>query len=151
MWFFACVISEFVGRSPFFAWGMYYQHGVFMHMSWALIYSFALTFYYSKIGNIELRDKLRMFFVTVLIFYQLIMSNDCVWSGGNATFMHDSYKYIIIVIHSCIVSTFIKKSSFIRCLDGLLNSVRCVFNNFGGNKIYEYNYKCDSKKRKVAK
>lgn len=140
-YFLAFIASEFIGRFALFSWALNYEWGVFMHLVWAIIYSCCLLFYWLATDRITNKIKLTIIFSVVLICFQLIMTLDCKWSEGNATFLYNNYKYIIILIHCCIVSAFIKWGNIIRFMDEFASSVRCIFCLNGYFMFYRYNNK----------
>jgi len=135
----ACIASEYIGRFTLFSWALTYEYGVFMHLIWSIIYCCCLMFYWLSIGRIDKKIKLTIIFSVTLIFFQLIMALDCKWSEGNATFLYSSYKYIIIIIHCCIVSTFIKRGNFISFMDEHLVAFRCFIGVNGYFMLCRYN------------
>jgi len=137
----ACITSEYIGRFSLFSWALNYEYGVFMHLFWSIIYCCCLMFYRLSIDKMNNKIKLTIIFTMVLIFFQLIMAFDCKWSEGDATFLYGSYKYIIIFIHCCIVSSFVEWRNIINFLDELSSSVRCIFRPNGYFMFYRYNNK----------
>lgn len=135
----ACIVAELVGRVGLFSWALNYEYGVFMHLIWSVIYCLCLMFYWLSIANITNKVRLTIIFSVVLIFYQLIMAFDCKWSEGNATFLYNTYKYFIVIIHCCIVSTFIKWGNIIKILDEFIISFRCFISANGHFMFYRYN------------
>lgn len=135
----ACIVSEAVGRLALFSWALNYEYGVFIHLFWSVIYCYCLMFYWLSIDRITNRIKLTIILSMILIVYQLIMAWDCKWSVGNATFLYDSYKYIIVFIHCCIVSTFIERRNIINRLDEFVISFRGFFGANGYFMLYWYN------------
>ena len=72
---------------------------------------------------------------------------DCKWSDGNATFLFDNYKYIIVFIHCCIISTFIEWRGVIRLMDECTAAVWGFFRINGYLMLYRYNNRnCENKK-----
>lgn len=135
----ACLASEYIGRFSLFSWAMNYEHGVFMHLFWSVIYCCCLMLYWFSVGRIGNKIKLTIVFTVILILFQLIMAFDCKWSEVNATFLYDSYKYIIIIIHCCIVSTFIEWGSVIRFMDEFFAGFRGFIGANGYFCLYRYN------------
>lgn len=133
----ACITSEVVGRASFFHWAFDYEYGVFIHMFWAIIYCYCLMLYCMSIVNFKLTAALTL----VLVFYQLIMAWDCKWSEGNATFLYDSYKYIIIFIHCCIVSSLIERRNIVSRMDESASRFWRVFSLNGHFLFFGYNNK----------
>ena len=135
----ACLASEAVGRLALFSWALNYEYGVFMHLFWSVIYCYCLMFYWLGIDRITIKIKLTIALTIILIFYQLVMAWDCKWSEGNATFLYGSYKYIIVFIHCCIVSTFIERGNIINRLDEFTINFRGFFGANGYFNVYWYN------------
>lgn len=135
----ACIASEYIGRFSLFSWALNYEYGVFMHLFWSIIYCCCLMFYWLSIDRIDSKIKLTIVFTVILIFFQLIMAFDCKWSEGNATFLYYIYKYLIIIIHYCIVSTFIKWGSVIGFMDEFFVGFRGILGANGYFCLYRYN------------
>lgn len=136
-YFLSCIASEFIGRFALFSWALTYEWGVFMHLIWAVIYCLCLMFYWLSIKKINLT----VVFTIILIVFQLIMALDCKWSEGNATLLYNTYKYLIVFIHCCIVFTFIKWGSIISFMDEHVVGIRSFFSLNGYFVLYWYNVK----------
>jgi len=140
-YFLSCIAAEFIGRFALFAWALTYEWGVFMHLVWAVIYALCFMFFWLSLSEIKTKDKFTMLFTIIMILFQFVMALDCKWSNGNATFLFVSYKYFIVIIHCCIVSTFIRWRNIISFLDEFTSSIWRIFRLNGYFMFYRYNNK----------
>lgn len=122
----SCLLSEFVGRFTLFSWALTHEWGTFMHLIWSVIYCMCLMTYLLSLDRVTKKTNLTMIFTVVLILFQIIMALDCKWSDGDVTFLYISYKYIIVLIHCCIVSTFIKWGNIIGTMDEFSAGIRDI-------------------------
>lgn len=136
-----CFIAEFAGRFKLFEWALYYDWGAFMHLAWSAIYCYCLLWYYLSTNRAIKEIKSTIFATVTLILFQLVMAIDCKWSNGSATFLFDNYKYIIVFIHCCIVSSLIKWGNIICIMDEFASSFRCFIRLNGYFILYQYNNK----------
>ena len=141
IYFVTFVIAEFIGRFSLFSWALEYEYGVFMHLIWAVIYSSCFMLYWLSLSQVKTKNKFTMLFTVIMILFQFIMALDSKESEGNATFLFTSYKYIIVFIHCCIVSTFIEWRNIINFLDEFTSSSWRFFRLNGYFMFYRYNNK----------
>lgn len=141
IYFITFIMSEIIGRFALFSWAMSYEYGAFMHLMWAVIYGACFMFYWLHLNQEASNNKLTMICTMFMILFQFIMVLDCKGSEGNATFLFNNYKYIIVFIHCCIVSSFIQWGNIISFLDEFITSAwRFVCTN-GYNLLFWYNVK----------
>jgi len=143
-YFLAFIASEFIGRFSLFSWAITYEWGVFMHLIWSIIYALCFMFFWLSLSEVNKKNKLTMLLTVVMILFQFVMALDCKWSEGNATFLYNSYKYLIIIIHCYIVSTFIKWGNIIAFMDEHVIGIRGIFGGNGYFMFYWYNKKNDN-------
>ena len=136
-----CFAAEFIGRFKFFEWALSYEWGTFIHLTWAVMYCYCLLWYYLTTNQVVSEIKLTISATVILILFQLVMAFDCKWSNGNATFLFDNYKYIIVFLHCCIVSSLIKWGSIISFMDEFTSSFWGIFRLNGYFMFYRYNNK----------
>lgn len=134
---FVCLCAEFVGWSPLFTWSNQLQYGMVMHTMWAILYA---TYILTSLP----RGKL-LLTCTAMILFQFIMAIDCKGCGGYETILFIMYKYIVTIIHCCIVSTFISKRRTVAIMDGITSVFRLVGVNYGFNVGFWYNHRINSK------
>lgn len=134
----SCLVSEFIGRFALFSWALTHEWGTFMHLIWSLIYCMCLVMYWVSLDSVTKKTNLTIIFTVILILFQIIMALDCKWSDGNVTFLYSSYKYVIVLIHCCIVSTFIEWGNIIRTMDEFSASIRGVISINGYCVLFWY-------------
>tara|TARA_R110002096_G_scaffold349885_1_gene542931 strand:- start:835 stop:1164 length:330 start_codon:yes stop_codon:yes gene_type:complete len=98
-------------------------------------------FYWLSLSQVKTKNKFTMLFTVIMILFQFIMALDSKESEGNATFLFTSYKYIIVFIHCCIVSTFVEWRNIINFLDEFTSSSWRFFRLNGYFMFYRYNNK----------
>lgn len=107
----------------------------------AVIYTSCFMFYWLSLSQVKTKNKFTMLFAVIMILFQFIMALDSKESKGNATFLFISYKYIIVFIHCCIVSTFVEWRNIINFLDEFTSSSWRFFRLNGYFMFYRYNNK----------
>lgn len=136
-----CFAAEFIGRFKLFEWALHYDWGAFMHLTWGVMYCYCLLWYYLTTKQVVNEIKLTITATVILILFQLTMTVDCKWSNGSATFLFDNYKYIIVFIHCCIVSSLVRWGNIISFMDEFTSSFRCILRLNGYFMFYRYNNK----------
>jgi len=121
--FFPCLICELIGWSPLFIWSSTFHYGMLTHMMWGMVYA-------SYIVLISLK-KSQLITLCSMVLFQLIMSMDCWSCDGNETILFVLYKYIIVVIHCCIISTFLPGRRIVTSLGDITSSFRLVITRYG--------------------
>ena len=134
---FVCICAEFIGWSPLFTWSNSIEYGMLMHMMWGILYA---TYVLTSLP----RGKL-LLTCGAMILLQFIMSVDCRECEGNETILFILYKYIVTIIHCCIVSTFISKRRTIDIMGAIASVFRVVSTNYGFNVGFWYNTHISSK------
>jgi hypothetical protein len=123
--------AEYVGWATIFSWSEDVYYGMLTHLMWGMIYA-------SYLLLCKPNDKL-LKLCGAMVLFQLIMSVDCWSCDGDKTYLFISYKYILVVIHCCIVSTFIQRRRIISILGYITSAFRAVSTNYGFNVGFWYN------------
>ena len=116
--FFAtAAICEIIGRSTLFSWALYYDYGSVMYLVWALVYCLTLLTCYRFV-------KLNITTIVacgIMILFQCLMSVDSANSQGFSTILYNLYYVINVVIHCCIVLTFISWRNIKRTMGDFID------------------------------
>lgn len=126
-----CLCTEYVGWATIFSWSADIYYGMLTHLMWGIIYAS-----YMLLCNPS--DKL-LKLCGAMVLFQLIMSVDCWSCDGDKTYLFISYKFILVAIHCCIVSTFIQRRKIISIMDYIASAFRAVSTNYGFNVGFWYN------------
>ena len=126
-----CLICEFIGWSPMFTWLNIIDYGMLTHVMWGMVYA-----YYILIVSSSRRLILSC---GVMVLFQLIMSIDCWRCEGNETSLFILYKYIVVLIHCCIIFTFLSRRRVITTMGNIASVFRMVIANYGFNVGFWYN------------
>jgi len=136
--FFPCLICELIGWSPLFTWSNDFHYGMLTHIMWGMVYA----------SHIMLTSLKRQQLITLcsMVLFQLIMSIDCWSCNGGETILFILYKYIIIIIHCCIIFTFLPGRRIITRLGNVASNFRVVITRYGFNVGFWYTKIITSKK-----
>lgn len=126
-----CLCAEYVGWATVFSWSNTIYYGMLTHLMWGMIYAY----YMLKCNPSNKLLKL----CGIMVLFQLIMSVDCWSCNGDKTYLFVLYKYILVAIHCCIVSTFIKARRIISIMGGIASAFRMVCASYGFNVGFWYN------------
>ena len=132
-----CLCAEYVGWAEMFAWSNDVYYGMLTHLMWGMIYAS-----YLLLGNPN-RKLLKL--CGAMVLFQLIMSADCWSCDGDKTYLFILYKYVLVIIHCCIVSTFIQRRKIISIMDSIASVIRGISANYGFNVGFWYNNIIDHK------
>ena len=126
-----CLCAEYVGWAEIFSWSAEIYYGALMHLIWGMIYASYVL--------LEKLDFRLLKLCGVMVLFQLIMSVDCLRSSGHETYLFILYKYILVVLHCCIVSTFISGRKLVTLLDNITSAFRGISTHYGFSVGFWYN------------
>ena len=128
---FTCLCAEYVGWAAVFQWSNDVYYGMLTHMMWGMIYAS-----YLLLGK---PTKRLLKLCGTMVLFQLIMSVDCWSCDGDETYLFILYKYILVIIHCCIVSTFIKRRKIVTIMGRVASTFRVFSTHYGFNVDFWYN------------
>lgn len=132
-----CLCAEYIGWSTLFTWSHGVYWGMLTHTMWGMIYAS-----YILLGNPT--GRLLKLCGTMVLF-QLIMSVDCWSCDGDETYLFILYKYVLTIIHCCIISTFIKRRKIVAIMGHITATFRGLGTHYGFNVDFWYNQNINHK------
>ena len=125
-----CLICEFIGWSPMFTWSNNFNYGMLTHVMWGMVYALYIILYSP--------NRRLILSCGAMVLFQLVMSIDCWSCKGNETSLFILYKYVVILIHCCIIFTFLSRRRVITTVGDIASVFRMVIANYGFNVGFWY-------------
>ena len=127
---FATVCCEFIGWSPLFLWSHGYYYGMLNFTVWGIIYAMYIL--------LEEPKKHLLYACVLMVLFQFTMSIDSRDCDGAKTNLYISYEYILVLIHSYILSSFITRGNIIGLVGDISRAIRAIINGNVLNLVFWY-------------
>jgi|GEM_PF-6098298 len=127
---FATVCCEFIGWSPLFLWSHGYYYGMLNFTVWGIIYAMYIL--------LEEPKKHLLYACVLMVLFQFTMSIDSRDCDGAKTNLYISYEYILVLIHSYILSSFITRGNIVGLVGDISRAIRAIINGNVLNLVFWY-------------